>query len=132
MNDHLSLVEGYVRVNWAEGTPVEIVARADWDATVDQAHAPFGYIPMDVKARTPALVCPELIAAHVAHLDEAPALDYLAFIEQHAHLHAVHWESDRSPEDMEAFVDRVIYDCAPRAAARGYEIQMRALEASSA
>jgi hypothetical protein len=130
---YLDIIRAFLAVNVEPLTNVAYVDVGEWQLDEDRLHTPFGFgVPTDVDGELEVRICPELIAAHVDHLDDEELVtDYLMFIEHHINLHCIHFNS-LAGDEIERLIDRVSLDSAPAISAMASRVQMHALEVNHA
>jgi len=92
-------------------------------------HRPFGWLPpcREVPGGFVLRFCPSIIETQTADLDDDRLLEYIDAISFSADLHITNWE--RTPEDRERTIDRVLYDIAPGTLRLLTEVQTKAMDA---
>jgi len=103
-----------------------------WEAEVPAepsgVHRPYGWMPP--YQRVPQLFvfrfCPTIIDSQTAHLSDDRMEEYLDAVAFVSDLHITNWE--RSDDERNRLVDRVLYDVAPGSFTLLTEVQMKSME----
>lgn len=129
--DRVEKIEDYVRLTCGSVVDeVELVPAANWDARLDRNHAPLGFMPAERRDGKLVLrFSAEALALRTGDLSDDDLDLLLSAIEIHINMHVAKAASD-TPENIEATIDRVIYDVSPNANELIGKILMRELDAT--